>query len=574
MRVLFVSGIDGFCHRYQVLHRAAQVRSLGGTATVRHFADPRVAGELAAHDVVFLYRVPATAAVGSLQERARARAVPVLGAIDDLIFVDHPDWLPDLDGLDPAEREQWRAGVRRYRATLERCDAFVAPTEPLVEGARELGWEAHLHRNAVSPAELALADQARAATRPREPGIVLGYFSGTPSHDSDLASIARPLAAVLSENASVRLLLVGPVALPPALEPFSARIVREPLVPWHELPGVMARADVSVAPLALERRFAAAKGEIKFLEAAALGIPTVASPTAAYRHAIADGVSGRLASGDEAWRAALQELTGSPVLRARLGGAARADLERRYGEGVRAAELLEVVDRVRQRVRRRAKSTPAATSGAAFDAERPARVALEADGLPAFPEGRPEAISPPLADGSRLVQPFRAAAAGLARVDLHTVTYGQPLDHRLTLTLRREDGSIVAGASLAACEAPDRAWLALELERPEAASCGRLYRIEIAAEGAGAGNAVSFGATQSFVADEEPTGVLGPATLDGEPLAVALVLRGFAAWSHALADAERRARRAGTPRAEHGAAAPASAGVSRRALRAAGVSPR
>src|SRR5690606_36388845 len=129
--VLFVSGIDGFCHRYKVLHRAAQVKAHGGDATVRHFADPRIGEELERHDVLFLYRVPTTPAVRTTQERARALGIPVFGAIDDLIFADDPDFPPALDHLPEDERTLWRAGGRRYRATLEGCDAVVAPTEPL-----------------------------------------------------------------------------------------------------------------------------------------------------------------------------------------------------------------------------------------------------------------------------------------------------------------------------------------------------------------------------------------------------------------------------------------------------------
>src|SRR5689334_7176249 len=111
MRVLFISGIDGFCHRYQVLHRAAQLAALGATATVRHFADPRLLAEVAAHEVLFLYRVPETAAVRRLLERAVDLGVPRIAAIDDLIFIDEARSLQALDALSEAERAEWRAGV-------------------------------------------------------------------------------------------------------------------------------------------------------------------------------------------------------------------------------------------------------------------------------------------------------------------------------------------------------------------------------------------------------------------------------------------------------------------------------
>ena len=87
MRVLFVSGIDGFCHRYQVLHRAAQLAALGATATVRHFSDPRLPDDLGTHDLLFLYRVPETVATRALLEAAGDLGLPRIACIDDLIFV-------------------------------------------------------------------------------------------------------------------------------------------------------------------------------------------------------------------------------------------------------------------------------------------------------------------------------------------------------------------------------------------------------------------------------------------------------------------------------------------------------
>src|SRR5262249_53540253 len=139
-----------------VLHRVAQLGRLGVEATIRHFADPRLASDVDTHDALFLYRVPETAHTASVIERARSRDARVAGAIDDLIFVPDESLFPDLARSPASERELWLDGVRRYRATLERCDLFVAPTEPILDAARRLGWRAVLHRNSISPPELEL----------------------------------------------------------------------------------------------------------------------------------------------------------------------------------------------------------------------------------------------------------------------------------------------------------------------------------------------------------------------------------------------------------------------------------
>ncbi|MFN8599726.1 MAG: glycosyltransferase [Candidatus Binatia bacterium] len=535
MRVLFVSGIDGFCHRYQVLHRAAQLAALGATATVRHFSDPRLPDDLGTHDLLFLYRVPETVATRALLEAAGDLGLPRIACIDDLIFVDDPRCLPDLDSLTPAERDEWRAGVRRYRATIARCDAFVAPTEPLVRMADGLGWRAHLHRNSVSPAELELGRRARdaaAAARDARGRPVLGYFSGTPSHDDDFASIARALRDVLVAEPSARLLLVGPLALPTELDGLADRIDRRATVAWDALPELVASVDVSLAPLLAERPFAAAKGEIKYLEAAAAGVPVVATATAAYRHAIHDGENGLLATTQDEWRRALGALLADAALRERLGAAAARDVARRYGEAARARELLAVVDEVRGGLRRRGRGAVLALpAGDGVPDERTARIALEPDARPAFASGAAGDAAPPLGGGSTLTQALRVAHDGLVRVDVHAITYGQAIARRVSLTLRRDDGAVAGSCTVPGAELPDRGWLALELATPEQSSAGRTYALEITADGARGGSAPTFGLTSAV---NEESGVCGVASLDGAPLDGALALRGFADWRLAL----------------------------------------
>jgi glycosyltransferase involved in cell wall biosynthesis len=547
MRVLFVSGIDGFCHRYQVLHRAAQLVALGASVTVRHFADPRLATELATHDLLFLYRVPETAAIRRLLAAAGDLGIPRIAAIDDLIFVDDARCLPDLSHLSAAERDEWRSGVRRYRATIACCDAFVAPTEPLVRIADGLGWRAHLHRNSIAPAELELGRRAREAAEPsrsRRPGPVLGYFSGTPSHDEDFASIARALRDVLLALPDARLLVVGPLVVPVELAELNDRIERRAFVAWDALPSLVASVDVCLAPLFAERPFAAAKGEIKYLEAAMVGVPTVATATDAYRHAIHDEENGLLATTQDEWRRALFAVLADPALRDRLGAAAARDVVRRYGEGARAAELLAIVEDVRGGLRRRGRGELVLPPPAVDDApdERPAQSALEADARPAFPSGAPDEVTPPLSGGVTLLQRLRVARNGLTRVDVHAVTFGQTIARRVSLTLRRDDGTPVASFTLPATELPDRGWVALELDAPEAASAGHTYVLEIGADGGRGGSAPSFGLTTGTerVASADGTGALGVAVLDGAALGGSLALRGFAEWHLALAGPEDR----------------------------------
>jgi len=519
MRVLFVSGIDGACHRYQVLHRARQVQLGGGEATVRSFVDPDLPAGLEAHDALFFYRVPWNDRTRALVERARDADRIVIGAIDDLIFDPAPELLPPLDHLPAAERALWIEGVERYRATLEACDAVIAPTAPLVEHARSLGWRAYLHRNALSEPERTIAERAREAAVRDPEQIVLGYASGTPTHDADLASIAPALADLLQEHPRSRLALLGPVALPEDLVPLAARIEHRPRVPWTELFEWLAGIDVNLAPLVAESPFARAKGEVKYLEAAAVETPTVASPTPAFSEAIHGGRNGVLAESVKDWHARLTELVREPELRVALGRRAWADLDERWCENERASELDAVLHRVQKRA---AESLPESRWHEAV-----ARRALEPDACPALDETSATAVSPPLGE-ERFEQRLRAKHDGLERIDLHAVTYGQALSHTVVVRLVGEDGCTLRETSWRAAELPDRAWTSFEFE-PLPDSSRHEYTLVLETTGAGAGNAASFGLSTGV------DGALPAARSNGEALAGPLALRGFAPWTRALA---------------------------------------
>jgi glycosyltransferase involved in cell wall biosynthesis len=529
MRVLFASGIDGFCHRYGVLHWAEQLATQGITSTAWAHTDPRLATALATHDVLVLYRVPDAPWIRHLLARATALGRPTVFAVDDLIVVPELTDVPALRGRSDAEHRLWHDGVRRYRRTLEACDAFLATTEPIAAVGRGLGMPTHLQRCGVSSAELALGAAARAGSAAA--GTVrLGYFSGTATHDDDLAAIAPVLVSLLVRHPQVELLVVGPVALPSALAPFAARLVRQPLVVWTALPDLVASCVASLVPLEWRHPFVAAKGAVKYLEAATVGVPVIASPTDAFRDAIRDGVTGWLAADLEVWQQALETVVTHPERAAHVGATARADVGLRFAPAAQGHELAAFLSTVVAGLRAPHATPPAAPAlderalGVTFPGEV-AHAAREPDARPDHAAGATAVTTAPLADGTVLAQCFPSHHAGLTRVDVHTITYGLALDHTLHACVRRDDGSEVASQEIWAGGAPDRDWLAIDLP-PEPDSAGRTYTLELRARGTGTRNALSFGVSA------DPC---DPYTIDGVAGPSALALRSFAGWTAAAA---------------------------------------
>lgn len=477
---------------------------------MRSFADPHLLSDLDWADALFLYRTPVTDGVRELVERARASGRRVIGSIDDLIFVPEPEALPPLDHLGEADRELWIDGVKRYRATLEMCDLFVAPTRTLAEEAERLGWETALQPDAASNVELALADRA-AAERPRSNRVTLGYFSGSATHDHDWAEASPAILETLLRHPRTRLRVVGPLRLPAELATMENRIERLDTVPWPDLPALVASVDVNLAPLTWRRRFSAAKGEVKYIEAGAVGVPTVASPSPAFRDALAEGATGRLASNTEEWAEALDDLVRSAELRFELGQAAREDVRRRYSTRARAPGFLALF-----------VSGHSVPPGTGPPPPSSGRVAHEPDGHPDL-EVTPDGVSPPVA-GLPIEQELPQRENLPSRVDLHTVTFGQSLSHRLHLELRTQEGQAVASVTANGGALEDRTWLALEVP-PASRPVGGPLTLRVTASGTGPGDASCL----SLASQDEQR--LPPARLGSETLPAPLALRIFSAWS-------------------------------------------
>ena len=343
-RVLFVVGIDGAPLRYRAFVPAEALGLVGIHADVRHYRDVSVPELARAADAIVVYRVPATVEMLDLIAAARARGALVLYDVDDLIF--DPDLaaeIPALSILPPDEAALWLEGVRRYRTTMEACDGFVGSTQQLcAHAAAVTGLPTYRFANGVGLLVGQQSDSAVRKARTHGP-LRVGYLSGTNTHDHDWAMVEPAVAAILRKHADVELWLVGLVAPSPALDAFAARVKRIGFTEWTALPKVLRDLDVNLAPLTPDSRFNEAKSAIKWLEAALVSTPTIASPTEPFREAIEHGVNGMLADTSDEWEATLDGLLTDASLRRHLGSRARRDALLRWSPHVQAHTYAEIL---------------------------------------------------------------------------------------------------------------------------------------------------------------------------------------------------------------------------------------
>jgi glycosyltransferase involved in cell wall biosynthesis len=348
--VLFLSGVRGDTRRYRIFHPYEQLRLAGVNCGLSHITDRNLPARIAQASLVVFHRVRADPQVGGLIQALEARDGLAVLDVDDLVFDTKAfSWIDSPDFKDSIRAGLYLEDMHRSRLTLEKSQAVTASTDFLAGLVREQGKPAWVHRNAFSLEMLELSEGAARNRQVRMGSLTIGYASGTPTHNRDFELIKPALRQVLQRYAHIELLLVGPLDPGKDWGALGDRLHTHKLVPWRQLPAMLARFDINLAPLVPGNPFSQSKSEIKYMEAGLVRVPTVATPTDAFAFAIQTGENGFLASSEGEWVEALCRLVEDEDLRRRMAENAYADTQQRYHPRVRAAELVDTLNEIHAR---------------------------------------------------------------------------------------------------------------------------------------------------------------------------------------------------------------------------------
>jgi len=302
-------------------------------------------------DALVICRARYDAALARLLARARARGLPVLFDVDDLIFdPDHVHLVADAIDWDPEAEATWEtlfARTARIGATLRLCDGVITTNRFLADRVEHYapGLRTHVIPNFLNREQQALSrvlfEAKRASGFERDGRVHLGYFSGTATHNRDFAVAASALVRLLRRHPRLVLRVVGALALPDELLRHRDRIERHGLQDFLNLQRLVAEVEINVAPLQ-DNLFTNCKSELKYFEAAICGTLTVASPTFALERAIRDGENGILARAYE-WETQMETalaIVHEPARYAAIAERAFTQTEAAYGWD-RHARLIE-----------------------------------------------------------------------------------------------------------------------------------------------------------------------------------------------------------------------------------------
>jgi len=173
-------------------------------------------------------------------------------------------------------------------------------------------------------------------------GLNIGWI-GSPATASFLNALSSILEKLV-EYSDVRLTLIGAGKIDPLPG------ISKTLLPWNESTEVadLQTFDVGIMPLS-DGPFERGKCGYKLIQYMASGLPVIASPVGVNKRIVEPGKNGYLASTDNEWFDALEQLKVSIEKRQQMGLAGRKKAKENYNVHVTAPRLIELFQSVVER---------------------------------------------------------------------------------------------------------------------------------------------------------------------------------------------------------------------------------
>ena len=312
--------------RYRVDHQIEQLTSNGLTADKVFYEDLDL-NMLKYYRGFIFFRCPVTATIRDFIEKAKAMNKTCFFDIDDLVIdTQYTDKIEFVAQMDTQDKAHYDDGVRRTNETLSLCDYGITTTERLKEELINYGLkETFINRNTASDEMVRISLDALKVLHKDSDKFIIGYFSGSITHNEDFEMIEKSIAKLMRDYPQVYLKVVGLLDIPPVLKEFKDRIITISFMDWRKMPAEIATCDINLAPLT-DSIFNEAKSENKWVEAALVKVITVASNIGAFKKIIRNDVDGILVNSSENWYEAIADLIASPQKRLKIAEAAYTEV--------------------------------------------------------------------------------------------------------------------------------------------------------------------------------------------------------------------------------------------------------
>lgn len=327
-KVLFIGEYISFSSRYRVEHFQEQLLFSGIRSDFILVADLNKI-DINLYSSMIIYRCIITEVLSDFINSCHSNNKKVFYDIDDFIF--NYDAIRDIDFLKSKEYNDFDIYSTDIKKCMLECDAFLTSTNHLSsEILKEFpGKNVCVNRNVASLEMLSLSMKAINEKISNEDKIILGYFSGSNTHNADFALIENVILVLLENYSNVYLKTGGCIELNNKFKEYNNRIEHFNFMDWRHLPKELAEVDINLMPLE-NSIFHSCKSENKWMEAALVGVVTVASYNDELKIAITNNKDGFLCNNEQEWLEVLTSLIKDKKYRNKIAIAAHNNILKNY----------------------------------------------------------------------------------------------------------------------------------------------------------------------------------------------------------------------------------------------------
>lgn len=337
MRILYIVGcLEGESKRYRVYNLIEALNDYSVYAEWRYEIDGVLNNMeyVKQFDIIVLFRAAYSDYLRKLIQVARILNIPLVFDIDDLVF--DSSIISSIKGIqhfDSKMKEEYLEGVNRYNKTLLECDYVTASTEYLCNYVKKYSKKGFLIYNGINNKQIEVADNLpRKEISPlkEKDQIIIGYLSGSKTHQKDFEQILPALTRIFNEYPNVYLKVIGFLDMDNYFPDHKYRIIKKNFVDYETLVIETSNIDINLSPLEMDNPFCDAKSELKYFEAALVNVPTVASPTHTFEKCITNGENGFIASASDEWYENIKTLIENADTYNKISGNAKEHIVRTY----------------------------------------------------------------------------------------------------------------------------------------------------------------------------------------------------------------------------------------------------
>lgn len=343
--VLFYIGeCLGETKRYRSFNIAYHLKESNISYTINNKIDDII--NKISYDNIVLVRCLFNEDVKKLIDYSRALNSKIICDFDDLIFEEK--YIPYIDGMrfrSPENRHRFIKAFPLYKKVIESSDIFISPTDYLCGESNKISYTI---KNSLGPEALSISKSVFKNRSYDKESIAIGYYSGSLTHQADFYSCFEAIYNILRDKDNIVLRILGGfnVSEFPLLEEMihKNKVKMVNFLPYEKMIQDYINTDIAIAPLEVGNPFCESKSELKFFEAAACGVPVVASSTYPFKSAIKEGITGFTADKTQDWYDKLNILISDENVRRSIGKNSRDYVIKEYNYKKIGKDFLDIIN--------------------------------------------------------------------------------------------------------------------------------------------------------------------------------------------------------------------------------------